>query len=747
MMIIMFLTIITLITLTLIAVLLQVTPVKEMGLGRAHALDNGSLSDFNIAVAGDWGCTPNANDTANNIINEDPELVLGLGDYSYRKNAKCWLQIVNPIDDRMKIAIGNHDAREVVNGTERDSPMRLQQYMNHFILGKQFYSFNHQNVHFIAMSTELPFEVGSDQHKFVVSDLQQASQDSTINWIVAYLHVPFYTSPNSAHSNFTPVPTSLRETYHPLFDKYGVDLVLQGHVHNYQRTFPLNYGSANSSEPIITSLNKADYTDPEGPIFAIVGTGGIATPGKTSFHNFTGSPAEFIAIQFQAFGFLNLHVSHNGTELVGEFKDNAGTIKDYFTITKLNNNGKKVISPNDSQPKLLNEYDSEFQIEPVFKGLVSPTDMTFLEQKDIMVLEKNNGTVQRIVNGRMLQEPLLDVNVSNKSERGLLGVAVQQSKNMSDYVYLYYTEANATNDKCTKPDYCLPGADPVGNRLYRYELTQDRTSLINPKILLDLPAVPGSIHNGGKTIIGPDNNLYLIIGSLMGLNTMVQNNENGQVPNLTGGILRIDQDGHQLDQGPLGTEYPLNLYYAYGIRNSFGMDFDPVTGSLWDTENGPEFGDEINLVAPGFNSGWRDVQGIWEHKGGKPQNISRSPDNLVDFDGKGKYSNPEFAFFNPVGVTAIKFLNSDKMGIQYKNDLFIGDIKYGKIYHFDLNDNRTSLLLDGKLADQVANTPDELDNVTFAKGFSGITDLEVGPDGFLYVLSYGKGTIYRISPK
>ena len=56
----------------------------------------------------------------------------------------------------------------------------------------------------------------------------------------------------------------------------------------------------------------------------------------------------------------------------------------------------------------------------------------------------------------------------------------------------------------------------------------------------------------------------------------------------------------------------ISKYYAYGIRNSFGLDFDPITGKLWDTENGPTFGDEINLVEPGFNSGWNKIQGIWK---------------------------------------------------------------------------------------------------------------------------------------
>ena len=70
------------------------------------------------------------------------------------------------------------------------------------------------------------------------------------------------------------------------------------------------------------------------------------------------------------------------------------------------------------------------------------------------------------------------------------------------------------------------------------------------------------------------------------------------------GILVVSQDGKPVGKGILGNSFPLNLYYAYGIRNSFGIDWDPITGYLWDSENGPHFGDELNLVEPGFNSGW-----------------------------------------------------------------------------------------------------------------------------------------------
>jgi len=175
-------------------------------------------------------------------------------------------------------------------------------------------------------------------------------------------------------------------------------------------------------------------------------------------------------------------------------------------------------------------------------------------------------------------------------------------------------------------------------------------------------------------------------------------------------------------------------YYAYGMRNSFGMDFDPVTGKLWDTENGPWYADEINLVEPGFNSGWKKVQGL-SYVNNSHTKKQFEPGSLVNFDGKGKYSEPEFVSNETLGITAIKFLDSNKLGKKYENDVFVGDFNNGNIYHFDLNSNRTGLLLDGKLADKMANTRDELQDVIFGQGFGAILDIEVGPDGYLYVLS------------
>jgi aldose sugar dehydrogenase len=398
--------------------------------------------------------------------------------------------------------------------------------------------------------------------------------------------------------------------------------------------------------------------------------------------------------------------------------------------------------------------DPELHVELITEELIDPTTMAFTGPGDVLVLEKSSGAVQRIVNGQMLPEPILDVNVNEKDERGLLGIAV--SKNLPDnktYVFLYYTEAEED------------GGDPVGNRLYRYELVDNK--LINPKLLLDLPYLPGPAHNGGTVKIGPDNIVYITIGELIetkyngnDYNTLAQNYPNGKQPDGRGGILRVTQDGQIINgKGILGDNHPLNIYYAYGIRNSFGMDFDPVTGNLWETENGPKFGDEINLVEPGFNSGWSKLAGIWNvnmetnEEGDRAINKGEQqfsePKNLVDFGGLGKYSPPEFTWEDTIAPTAVKFLDSNKLGEQYTNDMFVGSFLEGNIYHFDLTSNRSSLELDNMLQDKIANSPEEVEGILFGKGFGTVTDIEVSPDGNLYVLTgvrSDNGKLYRISP-
>jgi aldose sugar dehydrogenase len=418
--------------------------------------------------------------------------------------------------------------------------------------------------------------------------------------------------------------------------------------------------------------------------------------------------------------------------------------------------------------------DPTLKIELVASGLDFPTTMAFLGPDDFLILEKNTGNVKRFVNGTLVEKPLLHVVSSIKDERGLLGIAISE-KDKNDYknvltvpnkdvthnVFLYYIE-------------CKDVLKNIGceNSVYRYDLDNKNNVLINPKFLVGVPSFPDPSHIGGIIDIGPDENLYVTVGNFQNTiptkiyKTKTQNYADGEPVDGRAGILRLTQDGYPVlnanGTGILGNKYPLNAYYAYGIRNSFGIDFDPVTGKLWDTENGPQFGDEINMVESGFNSGSDRVYGIWEadefgdmlkNKNGESVPVGNNPPNLVDFKGKGHYSPPEFIWGKTIAPTALLFLDSDKLGSKYQNDMFVGSADGGRVFHFDLNEKRDGLVLKGNLTDKIAIDKTEFADILFAEGFIIITDMKQGPDGYPYIVSGLKqsktakfGAVFRIVP-
>jgi glucose/arabinose dehydrogenase len=371
--------------------------------------------------------------------------------------------------------------------------------------------------------------------------------------------------------------------------------------------------------------------------------------------------------------------------------------------------------------------ESDFNLDKIVDGFSRPTGMTFLGPDDFLVTEEDTGKVKRVIDGRVSQT-VLDVDVSTNDSRGLIGIDSKIIDNKT-FVFLYFTESSSGDD-----------GEPVGNRLYRYELINGL--LTNKKLLLDTPAGPGTKDNGGPVVTGPDNNVYSVVGHISGEGdkgheTKAQNFKRGPDADGSSGIHRVTINGNIVDSGILGSSESLGTYYAYGIRNTFGMDFDPVTSKLWISENGVYSNDEINLVVPGFNGGWKHVTGL------APPNFDYT--DLVTFNGSGEYSDPEFVWNNTVSPTSLLFFSSDKFGPEFKNDMFVGDYEFGRIYHFGLNSDRDSLHLTGSLADKVADNDFELQNSIFGEDFGVPTDLEIGPDGMLYVTSLRDGAIYRIS--
>lgn len=278
---------------------------------------------FNFAAAGDWACTSKAKGTVKNIIAQSPELVLALGDLSYDNGAKCWLKIIKPVAEKTKIAIGNHEV---------ESSKKLKDYMKAFNLEKQYYSFNYQNVHFLALSTETSYDEGSKQYKFAEKDLEQYSNDKSIEWIVAFYHKQAYSSGGGL-----PDEKDFRESYHPLFDKYNVDLALQGHHHAYERFYPITFNDKNDNKPTVSAKDKVKgsnvFQNPDGTIFLTVGTGGAESMTVSKGKPFSAAKED------GKFGILNVSLEKdekNDNILKGTFIDNKKNHKilDEFEIIK-----------------------------------------------------------------------------------------------------------------------------------------------------------------------------------------------------------------------------------------------------------------------------------------------------------------------------------------------------------------------------------------------------------------------------
>jgi hypothetical protein len=274
-------------------------------------------SNFNFAAAGDFGCNGNTEDTIDNIVDKDPELVLGLGDYSYKTSIQCWLDLLEPIDKQIvKISIGNHEAFS--NSRTSLSQNEFDKLMEYFNLTTQYHSFNHENVHFLSMSTELRnLQEEKKQFNFVNKDLSNASVDPKIDWIIVFFHKPFYALPTKHHG---PEETKgLKDIYLPLFEKYNVNLVLQGHNHNYERSIPDEYSRGSEGEREI--------------VYVVVGTAGAPLHDFVSDNNARHHPD----VRYKGFGFLNVEVIGEEMLKAQFYPNNKNEVQDEFTIRKNNN--------------------------------------------------------------------------------------------------------------------------------------------------------------------------------------------------------------------------------------------------------------------------------------------------------------------------------------------------------------------------------------------------------------------------
>jgi glucose/arabinose dehydrogenase len=488
-----------------------------------------------------------------------------------------------------------------------------------------------------------------------------------------------------------------------------------------------------------------------------------------------------------------------------------------------------------SGPEML---DRRLGVRTVVSGLELPISMAFLGRNDMLVLEKDTGRVQRVVNG-VVMATVLDLGVNSASERGLLGIALHPKFPRNPGVYLFWScrsTALPTNPFFPDEERCLDAnmfasdsaeilqVPLLGNRVDRF--TWDGTRLHYERNLIMLrafqndgaPEPPGQgdetqpprgNHDGGVLRFGPDGKLYIQFGD-NGRRGQMQNLENGpggptraddqfggpepDDAHLTGVILRLNDDGSTPTSNPffragarIGGEAGTNIQkiFAYGIRNGFGMAFDPESGDLWEQENGDDSFSELNRVEPGFNSGWVQIMGpperIRQYKTIETtvtpnppdpfaatyfglQQLRWSPVNIADSAQEAlrrlfmlpgaHYSAPEFSWKFEVAPGGIGFVEGRGLGPQFEGDLFVAGarpfLEGGHLFHFNLTGNRRSIATDDpRLRDRVADNLHkweitESETLLIGRNFGVGTDVQTAPNGNLYVVSLTNGAIYEI---
>jgi glucose/arabinose dehydrogenase len=472
--------------------------------------------------------------------------------------------------------------------------------------------------------------------------------------------------------------------------------------------------------------------------------------------------------------------------------------------------------------------DPSLAVRTVVSGLTTPTSIAFLGPSDLLVLEKNTGRVLRVTNGAV-QGVVLDLSVNFASERGLLGIALHPDFPANPGVYLYWScrsTAPPTDPffpderRCLDANVSGPDTSDVlqvpllGNRVDRFvwngsTLAFDRNLVMlrsfqndaapQPPNQGDQAQPPRGNHDGGVLAFGPDRKLYVIFGD-NGRRGQLQNLAQGPTPptaddqfggpepddaHLTGVVLRLNDDGSAPPDNPFfaagaarGGEVGANLQkvFAYGVRNSFGMAFDPLSGKLWDQQNGDDTFDELNLVEPGTNGGWVQVMGplsrLSQYKqiettfgAQNLQQLRWSPTNIADTPAQARsrlfvlpgshYSDPEFAWKWAVPPAAVGFVKGRGLGAQFEGDLFVGAATPltvgGYLFHFNLTGNRRQVAVDDpRLEDRVADNNakhdlTESESLLIGRDFGVTTDIQTGPNGNLFVVSVSNGAIYEIS--
>lgn len=430
----------------------------------------------------------------------------------------------------------------------------------------------------------------------------------------------------------------------------------------------------------------------------------------------------------------------------------------------------RIAYQNDNFLILKNER-KDLVLEKLSDKLRFPSNIAVVGKDDVLVAEKKTGIIHRIIDGKLRSEPMLDVNVATRGDRGVLGMtAYKNNTSHVTNVFLYYTQSTAEDG-----DDVAGYREPLGNRLYKYDLANNR--LVNPKLLLDLPVGSPDVNNVGKIVIGIDKSLYLLASNVkafpeentenQGRDNIVVNPQGGQInitsksdrvtqlQNTTSELLKISQDGTLL---PINIQNAVAnktvstsgiIKYQYDFNGSFGIGVDPVTGNIWNA------GNERYAQQDNYNKIANSPKGNLTSNSTVTYIDKLDIDNVNGID-RAAFEHPKIIWNKNLGSSAISFVNTSKLGKQYENDLFVGDINNGSLYHFDLTKNRTDLDLKGPLTDRFVINDTETKPDLVLSGLGGITDIETGEDGYLYFSTIGQspqdqvkfpspdGAVYRL---